>query len=108
MTWRVTIADNFHYMDASEYTPGGDFDTYEAALARARAIVNDSLREQWQAGMSADDLMAGYCQFGDDPFIVPAGEPAFSARDYARSQAADICAERERYAAGWLPSRDMP
>ena len=108
MPYRVTIADNFHYIDESEYSDGGEFDTYEQALAKARSVVNDSLRAQWEAGITADELMARYCQFGEDPFIVPAAEPRFSARDYAREQAEAIRDERERYAAGWLPSRDMP
>jgi len=104
MTWRVTIADNFHYMDESEYVDGGEFDTYADALARAQKIVDESLWDTWQAGDTPDALMARYTMFGDDPFIVPAGEPRFSARDYARTRVEAICRERE----GWLPSRLMP
>jgi hypothetical protein len=95
MKYRVTIADNFHYMDEAEYRDGGAFDDYAAALAKAHAIVDESLRSSWEAGMSPDDLMAGYVMFGDDPFIVPAEAPRFSARDYARSRAEAICREME-------------
>jgi hypothetical protein len=104
MKYKVTIADNFHYMDESEQSSGGEFDTYAEALARAHAIVDDSLREQWEAGIAPADLMARYVQFGDDPFIVPADAPRFSAREFARSRVEAICRERE----GWLPSRLMP
>jgi hypothetical protein len=104
VSWRVTIADNFHYMDEGEYVSGGEFDTYDAALARAKAIVDASLRDSWQAGDTPDALMARYAMFGDDPFIVPAQEPLFSARDYARSRVEAVCRDRE----GWLPSRSMP
>ena len=104
MTWRVTIADNFHYMDEAGYVDGGEFDTYEDALARAKKFVDESLWDTWQAGDTPDALMARYTMFGDDPFIVPAEEPRFSARDYARSRVEVICRERE----GWLPSRLMP
>ena len=103
MKYRVTIADNFHYMDESEYMDGGEFDTYAEALATAHAIVDESLRSSWEAGMSADDLMEQYVMFGDDPFIVPAEAPRFSAREYARSRAEAICRERE----GWLPGSGM-
>jgi hypothetical protein len=104
MTWRVTIADNFHYMDESEHVSGGEYATYEDALARAKKIVDDSLWDTWQAGDMPDALMARYVMFGDDPFIVPAGEPRFSARDHARSRVEAICRERD----GWLPGRLMP
>ena len=95
MVFRVTIADNFHYMDESGYVDGGEFATYAHALARAKAIVDESLWSNWQAGDAADDLMARYTMFGDDPFIVPAEEPRFSARDYARTRVEAICRERE-------------
>jgi hypothetical protein len=48
--------------------------------------------------------MAQYVMFGDDPFIVPAEEPRFSAREYARGRVAHICKMRE----GWLPASGMP
>ena len=95
MQYKVTIADNFHYADESEYTDGGGFDTYAAALARAHAIVDDSLRSNWEAGLSPEGLLARYTMFGDDPFIVPAGEPRFSAREFARGRVAAICLEME-------------
>jgi hypothetical protein len=104
MPYRVTIADNFHYMDESEYADGGEFATYDEALARARAIVLKSLWDNWQPGISPDELMARYTGFGDDPFIVPPAEPAFSARDFARTRVADVCRQRE----GWLPASGMP
>ena len=104
MNYRVTIADNFHYMDQAQYVDGGEFATYDDALARATAIVDESLRSNWQAGDTPDALMARYAMFGDDPFIVPAQEPRFSARDHARTRAEAVCRERE----GWLPSRLMP
>jgi hypothetical protein len=104
MAWRVTVADNFHYGDESENVDGGAFATYAQALARAQAIVDASLWSNWQAGDTPGALMARYVMFGDDPFIVPPGEPRFSARDHARTRAAATCRERE----GWLPSSEMP
>jgi hypothetical protein len=104
MDYRVTIADNFHYMDESEYLDGGVFATYDEALARAKAIVEESLASNWQAGDTPDALMARYTMFGDDAFIVPAQAPRFSGRDYARTRVEAVCRERE----GWLPSRLMP
>ena len=96
MRYRVIIADNFHYMDASEHVDGGEFNSYEAAVTHAFHIVDASLRSFWTAGMTAEDLMAQYVMFGDDPFILPAVEPLFSARDYARGRAPTICEEMSR------------
>jgi hypothetical protein len=104
MPYRVTIADNFHYMGADEHVDGGVFDTYEDALARAKTIVDESLWSNWEQGDTPDALMARYTQFGDDPFITPAEQPLFSARDHARTRVESICRER----AGWLPGRLMP
>jgi hypothetical protein len=95
MKFRVTIADNFHYMDEGEYLPGGEFDTYEDALAHAMTIVDESLRSNRETGDTPDALMARYTQFGEDPFIVPPGEPRFPAREYARTRVEAICGERD-------------
>ena len=94
MKYRVTIADNFHYMDESAYMDGGAFATYADALAQAQAIVDESLRSNWQAGDAPDDLMARYTMFGEDPFIVPAEGEIFSAREYARTRVEAVCRER--------------
>ena len=95
MTYRVMVDDNFHYMDESERYQHGVFATLDAAVAAARKIVDEYLASAYKPGMSEDELIASYCQFGEDPFIVaPAGELAdvpFSGRDYARRRCAEIC-----------------
>lgn len=78
--YTVRVWDNFHYMEEDEAYDAGSFDTYEEALARAKAIVEESVAHHRYD-------MAEYCGFGDDPGILcPAGttHPRFSARDYAR------------------------
>ena len=95
MTYRVMVDDNFHYMDESERYQLGEFATLDAALTAAQKIVDEYLASAYKPGMSADELIAGYCQFGEDPFIVaPAGKVAgvpFSGRDYARRRCVEIC-----------------
>ena len=76
----VRVWDNFHYGDDSEAYDIGPFPTHDEALAKAKAIVEESV-----ANHRFD--MAEYCGFGDDPGIIcPPGtsHPRFSARDYAR------------------------
>ncbi|MFN4762350.1 hypothetical protein ACKGJN_04435 [Gillisia sp. Q332] len=39
--FHLRVYDNFHYMDESEVYNHGQYDTYEAALIAAKAIVDD-------------------------------------------------------------------
>jgi hypothetical protein len=92
-SYRVMVDDNFHYMDKDERAEAGTFVTAEEAIAACRGIVDDSLTHLLAPGMSANELLAQYRLFGDDPFVVPEGdaEPVkFSAWDYAEARAADF------------------
>lgn len=90
----VRVADNFHYRDQSATTTHGDFPTWEAALAAARRIVDDSLSHHWRQGMSADELYSAYTSLGDDPWIVPEPEgQRFSAWEYARERCLVLCGQ---------------
>lgn len=95
MPYRITIYDNFHYMDPDEISDGGTFARADEALARCRAIVDDYLRAAMNPGMSANSLYENYTMFGEDPAIVAINAPrvAFSAWSYAREQATKMCAE---------------
>lgn len=97
--YKVMVDDNFHYMDEDARSEHGTFATLEEAVAACRALVDRSLRTSWKPGMSADALYEQYVAFGDDPFIVAppgtaSGVVLFSAWDYARERAKEICAER--------------
>ena len=95
MRFRVIVSDNFHAMDEPEYLDGGEFDTYDEALATAQAIIDRCLASQWVPGLTPDDLMKRWATFGDSTSIVPSRQPWFSARDYALSRVEAICGERE-------------
>lgn len=93
--YKIVIADNFHYMDESEYTDGGVFETYDDAVVACRELVDRSLAHEYKPEMTADELFKTYTSFGDDPFIVPlddapAGE-RFSAWTYAGQRCREIC-----------------
>ena len=88
------IYDNFHYGDVNDFYKHGEFDTYEEALAEAKLIVDEFLRYNWKPGMTPDELIAQFLQFGEDPIIVPhehGNEESFSARTYVQTRAAEIC-----------------
>lgn len=88
----VRVADNFHYADEEEAYTHSEHETWEAAVATARRLVDLSLAEHYHPGMSAQALYGWYVAFGDDPYIAspPPGE-AFSAWDYARQRCAMLC-----------------
>ncbi len=93
-SYEVFVDDNFHYMDEDERYSAGVFQTYDEALRHAKQIVDESLRGLHEAGKNADDLMASYVSFGQDPWIrpTPQGMERFSARAYAPQRAHEIVA----------------
>jgi hypothetical protein len=92
MKYTVSCDDNFHFMDESERYTHGQYDSAEAAIAAAKAIVDRFLLSAYRPGMTADDLYKHYMDFGDDPFIR-SEDPAcvFSAWTYAGERCPEIC-----------------
>ena len=96
--YSVKVDDNYHYMDESERNDGGSYGTLEEAINRCKEITIESLKGCYEKGMDAQELMAQWCLFGDDPFIIgEGGEPPFSAREFVGQElCAAIIAEIER------------
>ena len=91
--YEVVVADNFHYMDRDEYVPYGRFETREAAVAAAKAIVDGWLQDALLQGTEVSKLYQSYVGFGDDPFVVAhdgAPDVKFSAWDYARQRCDEL------------------
>jgi hypothetical protein len=93
--YKIVVADNFHYMEDAGNSAGAVFETYDAAVAACREIVDRSLAWHRQPGMTADQLYDTYIDFGDDPFIVAIGDAPlnekFSAWSYAERRCREIC-----------------
>jgi len=100
MPYTLFVDDNFHYMDEDSRYKAGEFSTLEAAVAAAKAIVDDYLLSAAQSAATADALLTSYAMFGEDPFIVAEGEREsgvlFSARDYARVRCAELAGRQEK------------
>jgi len=90
--YKVVIADNFHYMDEDAHGGGAVYDSAEEALAAAKRIVDQCLRDDLQGGTPVEQLFDQYKSFGDDPFIVALAGPEvdFSAWDYARERCREL------------------
>lgn len=91
MAYVVFVDDNFHYMDESERYKLGEFETAEAAETACRRIVNEFLLQNHKPGCSAEELYELYTMFGEDPFIIGKPECHFSAWNYAKQRAEEIC-----------------
>lgn len=96
--YKVMVDDNFHYQDSDERREHGTYETLEEAMAACRGLVDQSLRQEYRPGISAEDLYNRYTNFGDDPFILVADgaddRATFSAWDYAKDRCRVICGEQ--------------
>jgi hypothetical protein len=92
--YKVMVDDNFHYMDSRCRHEHGIFETAKEAITACREIVDRSLEEGSQPGISAEALYQVYVSFGDDPFIeVLDGSDTnakFSAWSYAKERSRAI------------------
>jgi hypothetical protein len=92
MKYKIVVNDNYHYMDEGESYTHGEFETAEAALGAARALVDEDLRGAYRPGMTADELYDQYTSFGEDPFIVSEDQSCrFSAWTYAEERCREMC-----------------
>jgi hypothetical protein len=96
--YKLFVDDNYHYMDEEERYCSGTFASYEEALAKAKAIVDEFLEQGYQPGMTSKELYEGYVGFGEDPFIIPPGVPPFSAWGYARMRCMELCRDEDAVA----------
>jgi len=90
----VWVDDNFHYMDEDERYLKGRYATYASALEVCVTMMEEELQSYFKAGMTASELYGQYTSFGADPWIsgvLPPGVEKFSAWNYARRRAAEIC-----------------
>jgi len=92
LKWRIRVYENYHYMDEDEaYDLSEEFDTEEAAVAKAKAMVDADLKAIATPGSSAEGIYSGYTMFGDDPRVHgPKGSSSFSAWQYAETRSADF------------------
>lgn len=115
--YQVFVDDNFHFMDENERFLHGNYATFEEAEAACKRIVDQSLADVCNPGMTADALYTSYSMFGDDPFIrgpkacitvldfstgAVTLKPRFSAWEYARQRATEMCGNEPQ------PSVDAP
>lgn len=88
----VFVDDNYHHLDESERYKLGEFDTFEEAENACKHLVDLSIDEQYQPGITPESLFAGYTSYGDEPWIAGGG---FSAREYAKGRCQEFCKEKE-------------
>ena len=99
MKYRLVVYDNFHYMDDDEPYEKGEYETYELALADAKSMIESFLEFNWKNGMTPDQLIDVFNDFGEEPTIIPRNNDngeIFSARKYVNEIAESICLKLQR------------
>jgi hypothetical protein len=91
LAYAVYVEDNFHYQDPDYRSKHGEYPSWDRAVAACKAIVDESLAECKEPGMTGEVLYFAYTSFGESPFIVYDGDERFSAWDYARQRAVELC-----------------
>ena len=69
--FHLRVYDNYHYADESEAYDHGQYETYEEALLEAKAIVEEFLEQNWNHGITPEELLVQFALYGEDPIIIP-------------------------------------
>lgn len=94
--FQVYLDDHYRFLDEADSAPGPSFQRFADAVEWCRARVEESLRECWLPGLTAEELLGRYKRLGDDPWLMPGPrDEHWSASDYAAEIAGRICAERQ-------------
>lgn len=103
---KVFVDDNFAYMDEDARSFAGQSYDYDRALELAKRIVERSLAENLQPGMSEEALVDRYESFGEDAFVIPTPEgiQPFSAWDYAKERAGEMTKTQALTDEGFQPA----
>lgn len=89
----IIIYSNAHYQDPNESYTLSNFETYDDALQKAMAIVEEDIKRLYAPGMSVTDLLALFKLYGEDPVITPEldADNPFLSWYYAENLAREIC-----------------
>lgn len=94
MKFHLRIFDNNHHWDETSSYDHGSYETYEDAVIEAKKIVEEFFKDECKQGITADDLMASFAMYGEEPVVFP-DEPKngnrFSSRNYAEEYVNEIC-----------------
>ena len=94
MKFHLKIFDKYHHWDEASSYDHGDYKTYEDAVIDAKKIVEEFFEGECKSGLNANDLMASYAMYGENPIVVPE-EPGkgevFSPHEYARDYVKKLC-----------------
>lgn len=94
MKYRVHIDTNYHQMDTSARPMLGEYDSYEEALAAAKAHIDEMLTDTAAVGTAQEDLLQAFIARDEVPFIVPdMSKPPFDGRAYAQRRCAEMSSQ---------------
>lgn len=92
--YNIVSIDNSNIGQGGQRFDRGEFESAEAAIARAKQLVDAALLEHFSSASSAHDLMSQYMRKGSEvPMIYGEPRAAFHAYQYAREKATAMFAE---------------
>jgi hypothetical protein len=95
--YKVYVDDNYHHLDERERFEVGSYDTLEEALEKCKEITVRSLEDQFEDGITPDQLSAQWAMFGEDPFIYGGdGSIPFSARTFITAELCEHIIEAKK------------
>lgn len=77
-------------MDRGAEYNSGTFDTYEEAVTKCKAILDDFLESAYKPGETAEQLYDTYVMFGETPIIWGKNLGSFDSNVYARERCEQI------------------
>lgn len=77
-------------MDQSEEYNSGTYDTYNEAVAKCKAILDDFLESAYQHGEAAEQLYNTYVMYGETPVVWGDNLGDFNSNEYARTKCMQI------------------
>ncbi len=90
--YSVVLEEGSSCMGGDEREVDSTHETYEAAVARCRELVDKSLMRLAGKARTPEELLRSYLAVGPEPFIDPVGDPPFVARRYAEERCRRIFA----------------
>ena len=94
MKFHLRIFDKYHHWDEASSYDHGEFESYEDAVIDAKKIVEEFFEGECKPGITAEDLMASFAMYGEEPVVLP-DKPKngirFSPGDYAETYVKELC-----------------
>lgn len=90
--YAVWVDDNANWQDEVFRYKLGEYATCEEATAVCKSLLETFLQAAYKPGMTAEELVRHYANFGEEPGIASSGLYCrFDARPYVEARCQELC-----------------